>query len=160
MSEPASANSLRHERGGGALWTRVLLLAGLALAPPGCGKKEEAERLPLYPVEGKVYFATRPAANAHVWLHPVEKGDLICPRPHGLVQQDGSFKLSTYDKEDGAPAGAYRATITWSKASKLKGDHEGESLLPPHYQDPLNSGLPILVIKQQPTVLPPLLLEP
>jgi hypothetical protein len=138
---------------------RALLLLSMALVPLACSNsKEEPERPPLFPVEGKIYFSGKPAANAHVWLQPVESSK--DPRPHGVVQADGTFKLSTYGKEDGAPAGAYRPTVIWTKPSKFKGDHEGESLLPPHYQDPKESGLPILVIKQERTILPPLLLEP
>jgi hypothetical protein len=136
-----------------------ILLGGLCLILPAC-KGEESKRLDLYPVEGKVLYAGKPAAGAQVWLHPVEKGELGDPRPHGMVQRDGSYALSTYAKDDGAPAGAYRPIVIWTKASKFRGDHEGESLLPPHYQDPLNSGLPVLVVKEGRTILPPLLLEP
>jgi hypothetical protein len=67
-------------------------------------------RRTVYPTEGSVYFQGKPAAGARVTLIPVDKGrDRYFPT--GKVGPDGSFKLTTYETDDGAPAGRYHVTI-------------------------------------------------
>jgi hypothetical protein len=127
-------------------------LAGvLCLACAACsGSKEKAE---LYPADGKVLVDGKPAHRAIVWLHPVEPSE--APRPHGTVDRDGTFRLSTYNANDGAPAGSYRVTVFWHAPGKF-GDEDGESLLPARYMNPATSGLPVLVISEGSNELPPL----
>jgi hypothetical protein len=125
----------------------ILVITSLA----GCGPS----RPPLYAAKGTVHFDGKPAANAVVWLHPVEKEELGGPRPHATVGPDGSFELSTYNTGDGAHEGKYRVSVLWYKAPE-RGDDQGKSLLPARYAHPKESGLPIVEIKPEPTQLPPL----
>jgi len=45
------------------------------------------------------------------------------------VQADGSFKLSTYGTEDGAPAGEYLVTVVWPGGVLPDGREEPEDKL-------------------------------
>ena len=51
----------------------------------------------------------------------------------GIVEADGSFKLSTYTAFDGVPAGEYGIAVTWIKS--------GKSLLPDRYRTAAKSSL-------------------
>ncbi len=144
----------------------ILVVAGwTALGAAGCRKTEP--RRELFPVTGQVFFDKKPARGAVVWFHNIDVIDAkadpevlaVEPRPRGVVREDGSFEVSTYGTNDGAPAGRYRLAIFWTRNTG-KGDDGGENLLPLHYQDPSNSELPIIEIKSEPNVLPPLYLTP
>jgi hypothetical protein len=134
----------------------VPLLMCFLVTLPAC--QSGKPRKPTYPAEGKVLFEGRPTPRATVWLHPVDKADPKAPRPFGVVQKDGTFQLSTYERNDGAPAGQYRASVFWRKL-EAHGDSEGDSLLPGRYQNPETAELPIIDIKEGPNVIPPLQLQ-
>jgi len=71
----------------------------------GCGGKGT------YPVEGKVVYPDG-AAAIDLAGHTVnfESAELNVSAT-GEVQPDGTFKLGTFENEDGAPPGKYRVTI-------------------------------------------------
>jgi len=46
-------------------------------------------------------------------LDPLHKKDDKTVRPFAVVDPDGSFRLSTYETCDGAPAGEYAVTVVW-----------------------------------------------
>jgi hypothetical protein len=68
-----------------------------------------------YPVTGTVTVNGIPASGADVTLHPsgAEWADRWQQRPFGKVRGDGTFVLSTFALEDGAPAGDYVVTLYW-----------------------------------------------
>jgi len=83
-----------------------LLLASALGTLASCEPSEK--RLPTFPVTGSVAFADKkPAANATVVFHPTDP--TITVRPRGKMAADGSFQLTSYDGNDGAPAGKARA---------------------------------------------------
>jgi hypothetical protein len=84
----------------------VVALVGIAA---GCGG--EARRKPTFPVSGKVLDGSKPVANATVVFHPVGGVEADVPKPRGTTAADGSFTLTSYDGNDGAPAGEYRVTV-------------------------------------------------
>ena len=93
------------------LCTAALSLALLTLLP-ACGRREK----PVFPVEGQVFFQKKPAGEALVILTPKENAELEqwpTGYPRGTVGEDGSFKISTYRNDDGAPAGVYTVTLMW-----------------------------------------------
>jgi hypothetical protein len=99
-----------------------------------------------YPVRGLVFVQGQPAANASVVLHPL--GDdprLQRLRPNGWVASDGSFTLTTYTPEDGAPAGDYAVAIVWPAGNPAAPDPEdqvsGPDRLEGRYGDPATSEL-------------------
>src|SRR5262249_26962857 len=63
-------------------------------------------------VRGQAFFRDQPIPKAAVVLDPVWTKEPSFPRPKGVVGDDGSFALSTYGQEDGAPEGEYRVILT------------------------------------------------
>ena len=97
------------------------------------------KRTTTYPVSGQVLEGTRPVANATVILHPVGDvgGDVVKPR--GTTRADGTFTLTTFDGNDGAPAGDYRVTVEQWLAGRP--DEGPSSRLPAKFARPETSGL-------------------
>ncbi len=122
--------------------SRRFFLAGFALAALGvasCGKAET--RKPTFPVSGKVLLPDgKPAEHATVVFHPTNETGPDVVKPRGKVAADGSFKLTTYDGHDGAPAGDYRVTVElW--LSTGRGDEGPSNRLPEKYAKPEKSEL-------------------
>jgi hypothetical protein len=121
----------------GLTWLAAAALLGCA----GCGSGHP----PVYPVRGKVLVDDKPAARAVVFFHPLgadgapELGTEV-RRPFAIVNPDGSFQLTTYQANDGAPAGKYAVTIVWRTVSKFSDDNE-QDLLPRRYLSPGTSKL-------------------
>lgn len=91
-----------------ALRTTSLLAAATIMI--GCGGAT-GDRKATAPVSGKVTFNGAAVSGGSITLAPI--GDVKGPagKPaSGNVQADGTFKLSTYDKNDGAVIGKHRVT--------------------------------------------------
>jgi hypothetical protein len=59
-------------------------------------------------------------ADHHLCFRPAgAKVDERDSRPWGVVKEDGSYTLATYDGGAGAPAGECMFTITWPSSVKL-----------------------------------------
>ncbi|VTR96215.1 Uncharacterized protein OS=Singulisphaera acidiphila (strain ATCC BAA-1392 / DSM 18658 / VKM B-2454 / MOB10) GN=Sinac_3146 PE=4 SV=1 [Gemmata massiliana] len=87
----------------------AVLATSLALA--GCRDGWKAKT---YPAAGRVTVNGVAPEGARVHLHPLgEKVDQRNSRPWAVVQKDGTFTLSTYEKGDGAPPGNYKVTLRW-----------------------------------------------
>jgi hypothetical protein len=131
----------------GVLLTLSLGISGL----PGCAGDK---RKPVFPVTGQVLVDGKPAENAIVFFHnqeiPPSRAD---PRPCAVVGRDGCFRLTTYESDDGAPAGKYRVTVIWTTKSVV-GDGDEKNLLPARYMSPNTSGL-TATIDEGPTQLAP-----
>lgn len=131
------------------LFLFAIAVCGLPACQPGTGRK------PTFPVTGKVLLNGKPAEHATVVLHPTSAGPDE-PRPHGTVGPDGSFKLTTYEPDDGAPAGDFRVTVELWLAGRPE---EGPtSRLPAKYAKPDTSGLTVTV-NAGPTELKPIELK-
>ena len=120
--------------------TRRFILVGLALAALGVASCNKAEgRKPTFSVTGKVLLPDgKPAEHATVVFHPTNETSPDVPRPRGKVAADGSFKLTTYDGDDGAPTGDYRVTVElW--LSSGRGDEGPSNRLPEKYARPEKS---------------------
>jgi len=115
-----------------------LLTVLFLLGTLSCGNSKD--RKTVYPVRGQVFVQGKPAARALVLFHPVNDSDPAAVRPHGQVDQDGAFVLSTYEARDGAPAGEYVVTIDWRQAIPGRSGG-GPSILPPVYGTPKRSPL-------------------
>jgi hypothetical protein len=117
---------------------RLLLrgaLAGVLLLGASCSGRKT-----VYPVSGKVLFEGRPAAGAVVQFHPQDRADTGAVVPLGEVGPDGTFRLTTYAHEDGAPAGRYTVTVSWGVPSK-GGDGFDRLLVLARYLSPATSKL-------------------
>jgi hypothetical protein len=78
------------------------LLVGLTVTAVGCGKS----RMPVAPVEGKVLYRGQPLEFGSVLFQPD-----VGPTAQGIIQPDGTFRLSTYGDGDGAVLGQHRVQI-------------------------------------------------
>lgn len=132
----------------------LFFTASLMLVCASCGKKDDG-RVPVYPVIGKVFVNGKPAKNAQVFFHPLESGVKLFP--HGRVDSDGSFQLSTYELNDGAPAGDYLVTIVWQNPAppgSAPDAPEGPDRLKGRYADVRKSKLHVHV-EEKPNELKP-----
>lgn len=128
--------------------TGLLFLAALGLS--SCGGDG---RKPTFPVAGRVLRDGKPVAHATVVFHPTGAAEPDPVRPRGTTGADGSFALTTYDGNDGAPAGDYRVTVElW--LSSGRGDEGPTSRLPTKYAKPDTSGL-TATVNPGPTELKP-----
>ena len=107
----------------------------------------------VYPVSGKVLYEGKPAAGAVVKFYAEEALEPKFVAPQAIAGDDGSFRLTTYKAEDGAPAGKYAVTVFWAKRSK-GGDEYDKLLVPPRYLSPETSRL-TAVVEEKATELQP-----
>lgn len=89
--------------------------AGVALAAAflaaGCGDRRY-DPVPLYRVRGTLLFNGAPLPGAVVRLHPEDPALAAAALvPTGRVGEDGSFVLTTYENQDGVPAGEFVVTV-------------------------------------------------
>jgi hypothetical protein len=92
----------------------TLFVAFLFGFVPACSAPSSptAGQKPVHPVKGQLFVNDKPAAGAFVLFVPVnEPADAKDPRPGAEVGEDGSFALSTYGENDGAPAGEYVVVV-------------------------------------------------
>jgi hypothetical protein len=113
-------------KGSVARMTMFVILPGLAFVS-GCSEK----RIEVFPVSGKVVYQGKPPVGATVVLHPVNS-QIDQFAPTGTVKGDGSFAITSYDTDDGAPQGEYFATIELYRYDKTLGG-VGPNVLPRKY---------------------------
>lgn len=95
-----------------------------------------ANRKPTHPVRGFAYFEGAPMAGAVVTFVGEKGAAAKGTSAVGVVEGDGSFKLSTYTAFDGAPVGEYKIGVVWREGGKA-----GPSLIPARYNTADKSGL-------------------
>jgi len=121
------------------VFTRRSSLFAVGLVALGVCACSGDKRTPTYPVTGQVLDGSKPVANATVILHPVSEVGADVVKPRGITQADGTFTLTTYDGNDGAPAGEYRVTVEQWLAGRP--DEGPTSRLPVKFAKPETSGL-------------------
>lgn len=138
-----------------ALKSQVLggtLLAALLVSTLGCGGGNEPTA-PVVPVAGKITFEGKAPAGAQIFLKPVSQLPGFTYTPVGVVKNDGTFAISTYGKDDGAPAGEYVAIVQWFK---VVDGGRGPNILPPKYASPETSPIKVSVKEGGPNQVPPI----
>jgi len=103
-------------------WTLLVLVL---MGQVACRAKRE--RPPVVPVTGEVFSRGQPATGATVTL--VRLDDPWAASPHGVVDAAGAFRISTYQVNDGAPAGEYAVTIVW-RGPNPRANGEGDEDVP------------------------------
>jgi hypothetical protein len=86
------------------------ILAVFALCFASCGS---AGAKKLYPVDGKLLYKGKPAAGVQVIFHLQNDSSPQAVVPSGVTVEDGSFTLTSYNTESGAPAGSYYVLLFW-----------------------------------------------
>lgn len=137
-------------------------LVGLVLAL-GCGSEREV--LATHPVTGKVTLDGKPLSGAEIWLVPTDANEKVknvkfTVRPYAKSKSDGTFVVTSYLTDDGAPAGDYAVMVVveggqansqeereddMPAAPKPKGRRR--SPVPAKYSDPTTSGLAFKVVE-------------
>jgi hypothetical protein len=80
-----------------------------AIASGGCGNPAG-----IVPVSGKVLYHGEPAAGAVVYFHrQSEPGSAGAPIPYGIVEDDGTYSLTTEGLGSGARPGTYTVLVEW-----------------------------------------------
>jgi hypothetical protein len=95
--------------GSPSLRVAVGFVAALLLLLPACGKS----RIPTYPTEGKLLIKGKPYPGVSVLLEPLKGRQKDVPLPRGNTEADGTFKLTTFAKYDGAPEGEYKVLVIY-----------------------------------------------
>jgi hypothetical protein len=119
----------------------VLVVASIVILS-GC-----SDRRAVAPVEGKVTLNGESLKFGSVSFQPE-----VGPRATGLIQPDGTFRLSTYGNADGAILGKHRVSVTCAEhqdpSKRKQADAEGmysPSLIPQKYSFPETSGFRVEV---------------
>lgn len=134
----------------------LVVLVGLSMT--SCGGKKEF--LDVFPVTGRINVNGEPAAECMITL--TRTFEMDHPRrvwPYGLTDENGVFKITSYNAGDGAPEGEYIVTIEWKERSGLLNNNfDGMDRLDGAYANvEKNKSQPGFVIKvgRQPLQLPP-----
>jgi hypothetical protein len=98
-----------------------VLTALACLLLTSCGQ-QRYEAVPLFPAKGSVLFRGEPASGVVVRLHPLAPPDPSTLFPAAKTGADGSFELTTYENNDGAPPGEYAVTIRWEENTAVEGE--------------------------------------
>lgn len=126
-----------------------ILLEGLLPADLKLPDTEEKgfpyKRKPTHPVEGKVTLDGEPVIGATVTFHSyipeTERYTAVCD---GRTDELGRFRMTTYARFDGTPAGEYVVTVVKTERP-LAEDEPVKSLLPAKYAAPASSPLKVVV---------------
>jgi hypothetical protein len=111
----------------------------------GCGKAKNPWDT-VYPASGTVVYEGKPLAGAQITLIP-EDGDVPnTVRPTATTDEDGSFELGTYSKNDGAPAGTYRVlALHYPIVGSKENPSAGPNDLPKKYANQATTDLKLEV---------------
>jgi hypothetical protein len=138
-SERCGKNVLRSKSG---LKFALLISVSLGMLV-GCSGET---RLPVVPVQGLVSYQGKPLANALVVMHPVDKSNPAATTCRASTKSDGTFEVTTYLANDGAPVGEYIVTVECYQLKGGNGSWEpGPNILPPRYGSVATSDLKLVV---------------
>ncbi|MDX1948296.1 MAG: hypothetical protein SFU86_23090 [Pirellulaceae bacterium] len=137
----------------------VLTLATILAATGLSGCSDRGAAVAVHKTVGTITFENRPITGAFVVLHPQGECLPAVPKPRALVQSDGSFVATTYEADDGAPAGEYVVTVELPAVAEVDGEYvRSANLLPLRYASEATSGLTVQVTPGENT-LPPIALR-
>ena len=104
----------------------VLPLTAAALLAVGC--RGEPDFRKTYSVTGTLTVNGAPAEpGVVVYLIPqFTETDKYPIHPRGATGDGGAFKITTYNTDDGAPAGEYVATVEWPQRNGLSSYASGD----------------------------------
>jgi hypothetical protein len=125
---------------------RFAVAAVVSAAVVGCTKND---RVPTFPVRGKVTYNGKPLGKASLIFVPNDPAAVKNMQPTATTAADGTFKASTYLYADGAPAGGYKVTVHLERTRKAAGGDEegtGQSAVPAKYTDAATTPLTATVV--------------
>lgn len=96
----------------------VCLLSSMML---GCEHDDFAE-VPVHPVTGTLKVKGEPAYGAYIVFHPTDDvGMTKGNKPFARVKDDGTFIITTYLSDDGAPVGDFNVSVIWPENPESRG---------------------------------------
>lgn len=131
------------------IWLRVASLGCVVLVVSGCSETPDG-RIPVYPTTGQITVNGQPAAGVRVVMYGATddlKGQGTVA-PYAETDESGKFSLTSYDRNDGAPAGKFTVTAFWPGEIPPDADqemYEPKDQLKEKYIDPKKSGLEVTV---------------
>lgn len=114
-----------------------------------------------YSVSGQVLYNGEPLKGVDVAFHPVDPMNDAGYPPHATTDADGKFTLTTYFKDDGAPAGEWKVAVAFAVQAVDEGADQTKRLpfqVPAQYQRKESTPLTASV-KPQSNTLEPFKLE-
>jgi hypothetical protein len=105
----------------------------------------EYNRRPTHTVRGKVYADGCPVAGAYIVFQSVPVAGQPSARADARTEPDGTFTLSSYNANDGAPVGEYNVTIVQRQPLFSEFGKPGPNQLPDKYAKAETSGLKSVV---------------
>lgn len=141
-------------------YQRLLVIAMLACGTGGCGG-EKPGRGTTADVNGRVTYRGVPLVNGDIKFIPVQAANEVRVA-YGTLDDEGRYRLSTYEQNDGAILGDYRIVVEAcnqlpveeARRAAMLGGANGQpkSLIPRRYGDPNTSGLTASVKSGQNTL--------
>ncbi len=130
----------------------ILLSMILSCSLQGCSTDWRADP---QPTSGSLTINGSPPAKAIVMFRSLgEKVDSAGTQPYARVSDDGTFEMTTYKPNDGAPAGEYAVCIRWPKVPNTPSeDRLGEAYWP------VEKAVTQVKIERGDNVIPPIKLE-
>ncbi|MGE3807664.1 MAG: hypothetical protein AB7K24_23630 [Gemmataceae bacterium] len=105
---------------------RTPLILALVVSAGGCvAARHPIHREPVHSVEGIVTYKGEPMTGARIAFHPLEGRQGTAPSV-GKADSGGVFRMTTYDKDDGVPAGEYAVTVYWPERLPVRQPHGEE----------------------------------
>lgn len=106
-----------------------------------------------YSVTGQIRVNGKPAAGVAVLCRDVRGIDAEHPTiTSALTDQDGRFRLSTYESGDGVPDGEYVLSFEWRDYSPFTGSYDGPDKLGGRYSTPIANSSPLLLLQESKSI--------
>jgi hypothetical protein len=122
----------------------------------GCSNISDVPPHDTYPVSGKVLLpGGEPAAGAVITFHPQDPPG----KRMALAEKDGTFRLGTFGKDDGAIPGRYVVTVEPPPNPPVGAKKHAPLSIPKRYRDEETSPWRVEVKAQEQNVLPPYRLQ-
>jgi hypothetical protein len=141
VRSPADADS-RQWRPRVVSWLHVGLVTAIVVSTVGCfgSSRPPCE---LHEVHGTIVFGKKTPVGARITLAPKDGDWPHDSLPSATVGEDGSFRIGTFGRDDGAPTGTYVATLQWFP---VRADGSvGGNAIPPKYASVATSPLTVAV---------------
>lgn len=111
----------------------------------GCGKAKNPWET-VYPTTGVVVYEGKPLVGAQITLIPEDSDVPSSVRPTATTDEDGSFEIGTYSKNDGAPAGTYKVlALHYPIVGSKENPSAGRNDLPKKYSSQTTTDLKLEV---------------
>ena len=134
--------------------TVLAVVCSVSFVAQFSGCTSAPERPKTVKVLGKVIKGGQPLSKVTVTLQPKEEGTKTSPRRPviGETNDMGEFTVSSFEPNDGAPPGEYRAVLASNEEKKNPDDKIKDDRIPKKYLSADTSDLIVTVPSDKPSV--------